>query len=211
MAELPLPPLVVNRKTGAEPFRVGSIPVDFNLLNFWQWSASDLVSNALRGRLAEYLVAQALGIADGVRSEWDAYDLRSLQGHTIEVKSAAYLQTWAQTALSAITFDIAPTRFWDAATNELATEVRRQADLYVFALLAHREKQTLDAMDLSQWEFYLLPTAILNARRAKQKQMSLSTLLRLDPVRCGFRDLGPSIERVAAALVNPAGQERAEE
>jgi hypothetical protein len=55
---------------------------------------------------------------------------------TIEVKSAAYLQTWAQKTLSVISFDIAPTWFWEATTNELATEARRQADLYGFALLA---------------------------------------------------------------------------
>ena len=165
MGEMRLPPLVVSRKTGAEVFRVGPSPLCFDLLSFWQWSASDLASNALRGRLAEFLVAHALGIADGVRAEWDAYDLRSRQGRTIEVKSAAYLQTWAQKALSAINFDIAPTRFWGAATNELASESRRQADLYVFALLAHRDKTTLDPMDLSQWEFYLLPTAVLDPVR----------------------------------------------
>jgi hypothetical protein len=96
MAEVLLPPLVVNRKTGAEPFRLGPTALGFDLLSFWQWSASDLVSNALRGRLAEFLVAQALGIADGIRAEWDAYDLRTRQGHTLEVKSAAYLQTWKQ-------------------------------------------------------------------------------------------------------------------
>jgi hypothetical protein len=158
MAEVLLPPLTVSRKSGAEPFRAGSTPLAFDLLSFWQWSASDLASNALRGRLAEFLVAQAWGIADGVRSEWDPYDLRSRQGHTIEVKSAAYLQTWAQKALSTIMFDIAPTRCWDAATNVLATDVRRQADLYVFALLAHQDKPTLDVMDLNQWQFHLLPS-----------------------------------------------------
>jgi hypothetical protein len=172
MAEVLLPPLIVNRKKGSEPFRVGQTVLGFDLLSFWQWSASDLVSNALRGRLAEFLVAQALGIADGMRAEWDAYDLRTHKGLTIEIKSAAYLQTWAQKALSAISFDIAPTRYWDAATNELATEPRRQAVLYVFALLAHRDKPTLDAMDLLQWEFYLLPKAILDIQMPKMKQLS---------------------------------------
>src|SRR5829696_10292349 len=115
MVDVLLPPLVVTRKTGCEAFRDGSAALGFDLLNFWQWSASDLMSHALRGRLAEFLVAQALGIADGVRAEWDAYDLRSPAGATIEVKSAAYLQTWAQKTLSVISFDIAPTRFWDSA------------------------------------------------------------------------------------------------
>ncbi len=200
MAEVLFPPLVITRKTGSEPFRVGSTVCGFDLLSFWQWSASDLSSNALRGRLAEFLVAQALGIADGLRIEWDAYDLRTRQGLTIEVKSAAYLQTWAQKAFSTICFDIAPTRFWEATTNILADEARRQADLYVFALLAHRNKPTFDVMDLSQWEFYVLPKAILDIRLPKQKQLALSALLRLEPVRSSFGELGPAIERVAKGL-----------
>ena len=200
MAEVLMPPLVVTRKTGSEPFRVGPAVLGFDLMSFWQWSASDLVSNALRGRLAEFLVAQALGIAEGVRAEWDAYDLRTHQGLTIEVKSAAYLQTWVQKTLSSISFDIAPTRFWEATTNVTATDMRRHADLYVFALLAHRDKLTLDAMDLSQWEFYLLRRDSLDVRLPKQKQLSLSTLLRLKPVQCSFGELGPAIERVAEGL-----------
>ena len=54
MAEVLLPPLVVTRKTGSEAFQLGSTALGFDLLSFWQWSASDLVSNALRGRLAEF-------------------------------------------------------------------------------------------------------------------------------------------------------------
>ncbi len=33
--------------------------------------------HTLRGRVAEFLVAQALGVAGGVRKEWDSFDLLS--------------------------------------------------------------------------------------------------------------------------------------
>jgi len=60
-------------------------------------SLSDLVSNATRGRLAEFIVAQALNVdTSGVRDEWAAYDLLTSSGIKVEVKSAAYLQSWAQ-------------------------------------------------------------------------------------------------------------------
>jgi hypothetical protein len=202
MSSNPFPQLTVARKTGSEQFRNGSQPLPFDLLSFWQWSASDLASNALRGRVAEFLVAQALGIADGVRAEWDAFDLRSRCGATIEVKSAAYLQTWAQKTISAISFDIAPTRFWDAATNVMASESLRQADLYVFALLGHRDKATLDPMDVSQWVFFVLPTAVLNTRLPAQKQIGLIGLRRLGLVECAFGQLRKSIEAVAQAARN---------
>jgi hypothetical protein len=81
------------RETGGEVFRRGKVKLPFDLLSFWKWSCSDLVSNATRGILAEYIVARALGLAkNGVRDEWAAYDLCTPEGIKIEVKSAAYLQ-----------------------------------------------------------------------------------------------------------------------
>jgi len=49
--------------------------LSFDLLDFWQWSASDLVGNTLRGVLAEYIVAQALAAAREIREGWAPYDL----------------------------------------------------------------------------------------------------------------------------------------
>lgn len=193
----PLPPLDVEPKSGAEPFHDSGERLGFDLLRFWRWSASDLASNALRGRLAEFLVAQALGVADGVRAEWDAYDLRTPGGVTVEVKSCAYLQTWAQSRPSAVSFGIGPTRAWDPRMNVMEDEARRQARVYVFALLAHRDKATLDPMDVAQWEFFVLPTAVLDAELPAQARMGLSTLLRLGPERCGFAELRAAVERAA--------------
>ncbi len=78
-------------KTGSEPFRNGDVLLSQTLLGFWRWAASDLVSNTLRGILAEYIVACALDLPQEVRVEWDAFDLKTAQGLKIEVKSAAYL------------------------------------------------------------------------------------------------------------------------
>jgi len=193
MAETALPRINVSRKTGTERFRLGNATREFDLLSFWQWSASDLASNALRGRLAEFLVAQALGLADGVRAEWDACDLVTADGLKIEVKSASYLQTWRQSRPSAISFSIRPTRSWSADTNRFDTESKRQADIYVFALLDHKDKATLDPMDLSQWTFFVLPASVLNARLPAQGQVSLSVLLTLQPVSCRFDTLRDAI------------------
>ncbi len=74
-SETGFPQLKVTSKTGDESFRHKGQPLDQTLLGFWRWSASDLVSNATRGILAEYIVANALGIVEGVRAEWDAFDL----------------------------------------------------------------------------------------------------------------------------------------
>ena len=157
----PLDQLPLARKTGDERLQVHGQPVSASVLTFWQWAASDLMSNAMRGRFAEYLVALALGVADGVRVEWDAYDLQTVSGVKVEVKSAAYLQRWHQRRPSVITFDIHPTLGWTAATNTYSPARKRQADVYVFALLAHRDKATLDPLNLDQWELYVLPTTVV--------------------------------------------------
>jgi hypothetical protein len=114
------------RKTGAEPFTEADAPLGFSVLDFWQWSSSNLVGNALRGLVAEFLVARAVGADGDIRSEWDSSDVTTATGLRIEVKSAAYLQSWAQRAESLISFDMRETLAWDAATNVFAPESERR-------------------------------------------------------------------------------------
>ncbi len=123
------------RRSGKERFVKDGKPLAFNLLDFWKWSASDLLGNTSRGVLAEYIVAQDMGIADDVASEWAPYDLRFLD-IKIEVKSGAYLQSWKQTEYSKIVFGIAPRRAWDSEINKMSDEVKRQSDVYVFCFIA---------------------------------------------------------------------------
>jgi hypothetical protein len=130
--------LDVMRRSGTERFRAGSKEVDFDLLSFWQWSCSDLLSNATRGIVAEFLVAQALEIADEVREEWAAYDLKTKEGITIEVKSAAYCQRWYQDKVSRISFVVPKTRAWDPATNRLSAEPARSTFLRCWLIRTSR-------------------------------------------------------------------------
>ena len=164
------------RKAGSELFYKGNHELDFNLLSFRRWSASDLVSNATRGVLAEFLVANAIGAADGIRDEWAPYDLDDPRGISIEVKSAAYIQSWKQERFSSILFNCPKTLAWDPETNRLGTEKRRQAKVYVFALLACQDQMALDPLDVSQWEFYVVPTVLLNRRERSQHSISLKSL-----------------------------------
>ena len=183
--------LDVKRRSGDEPFRDGQEPLGFDVLSFWRWSASDLMSNATRGVLAEYLVARATGASpDGVRDEWATHDLTTPAGVKIEVKSAAYIQSWQQARFSTISF-------LTRKTLSSGTVAVRHADVYVFALLAHQEQSTVDPLDLSQWEFYIVPTAVLDGRTRSQHSITLPSLRKLAaPV--GFRDLAAEVDRAAA-------------
>lgn len=191
----------IERRTGGERFVYqGEVLPHLSLIDFWQWSGSDLVSNAMRGVLAEYIVACDLGAADGVRTEWDAYDLRTKSDIKVEVKSAAYCQSWQQTKLSNICFGIAPTLGWDANTEIRATESVRQADVYVFCVLHHRDKATLDPLNLDQWDFYVLPARVLNEHCLIQKTITLSSLLRLNPKKVAYGEIGAGIDEVTSTV-----------
>ncbi len=187
--------LKITRKEGRDCFHINGKSLDFDLLSFWEWSASDLVSNATRGIVAEYIVAHALGIAEkGVRDEWAAYDLQTSSGIKIEVKSAAYVQSWDQKKLSPIVFLTPKTRAWDAETNTQSFESKRQADVYVFALLAHTCKETIDPMDIDHWCFYFLPTRVLNARTRSQHSITLNSLEGLCTGAVTYTELPNAVE-----------------
>ncbi|MCC6170321.1 MAG: hypothetical protein IT329_24095 [Caldilineaceae bacterium] len=190
--------LDVQRKNGHEAFHADGQDLGFSLLQFWQWSTSDLVSDITRGRLAEYIVAHALGVnTEGVRDDWAAFDLTTPSGIKIEVKSAAFVQSWRQTHLSSITFHVPRTRAWDPDTNLREEDVRRQAGVYVFALLFHTHKPTVDPLNIAQWRFYVVSTQVLNDRTRSQHSITLRSLEKL----CSYVEyaaLSAAVEAAAA-------------
>jgi hypothetical protein len=187
------PALQVTPKTGDENFIASGDRLNLKLLDFWKWSVSDLVSNATRGILAEFIVASALGCSGGVRNEWDAFDIL-FDGTKIEVKSAAYLQSWAHAKLSNITFTIRPTIAWNSQTNKFDLGARRQADVYIFCLLKHQNKETIDPMNLDQWKFYVLSAKLLDEKLPTQKTISLARLLKLKPIVARYEDLADCLK-----------------
>ena len=189
-----LGPKEISRKIGIEFFRSESEDTEFRLLEFWQWATSDLLTNTTRGILAEYIVATDLGVAGNVRNDWEPYDLTSKDGIKIEVKTSAYLQTWYQSKLSLISFDIKATIKWNPKTNRFEGKPKRQSDFYVFCLLHHKDKKTVDPLNLDQWTFYVLATSILNLKVPNQKSISLGKLLKLEPVKCQYGQIRKELE-----------------
>jgi hypothetical protein len=188
---IPLRPLQAEEKLTDSGQCIASI------LEFWQWAYSDLVSNATRGVLAEFIVARALGCTGPVRDAWDATDLLTPDRIKVEVKTSAYLQSWAHEKESRICFSIRPSRAWSAETNVFEAEVRRQADVYVFCLLDHRHKPTLNPLDLAQWKFFAVSAARLNDHLPTQKTVSLKTVKSLGE-ETTFGDLAAAVRKAHA-------------
>lgn len=88
--------------------------------------------------------------------EWDAYDVLTPEGVRVEVKSAGYLQAWAQRRLSRISFGSMKGRTWTPEDGESPTATLN-ADVYVFAIQTATRHEDYSALDVSQWEFYVVP------------------------------------------------------
>lgn len=132
---------------------------DATVSDFWRFAMSDLRMNNVRGYLAEFLVARAVG-ATHPRTEWDAFDVLTPDGVKVEVKSSAYLQVWDQRRLSQITFSGLRRRTWTPQAG-YAAEASFNADVYVFCLQAATSHEGYDPLDVAQWEFYVLPRRVL--------------------------------------------------
>ena len=190
--------------TGNEDFHgpEGSLP--FQLIDYWRWSGSMLADNTIRGMFAEFLVAAALGLHAKPRREWDECDVRTKSGTKIEVKSSAYYQTWKQTKPSTIDFRIAPGRSWNAETGEYREGSKRWADLYVFCVFTGRNSR--ECLDVSKWDFYVIPTGILDREVPRQKTIGLNSLKRLlrreCTHECSFQDLEKVILEIEKEIKN---------
>jgi hypothetical protein len=167
-------------KTGSEALTFEGDETKYSLLNFWQWSVSDILSNATRGRFAEFIVGTAIDLdLNQLRDEWDAYDLITKSGIKIEIKSASYIQSWRQFDYSIICFSIRPSKHRDSENVMSRGESKRHADLYVFCLLKHKEQETIDPLKLEQWDFFVVPTYKLDNYTRSKSSITLNSLLRI--------------------------------
>lgn len=193
---------------GDEHIMFDGMPTGLLLQDFWAWNSSDLLNNTIRGAYCEFIVSSALGIdLAGVNEDWGAYDIEFPceweQGDAvhdiirIEVKSSAYLQAWEQSRLSSVQFSIRPTRAWDPI-HGYDSCVKRQSDVYVFCLYTVTNRQEADPLVLDGWDFYVVPTARLDALCGPQKTLSLKKLISLSPIKADYSTLR---EAVMASLM----------
>ncbi len=200
--------LKVKPLTGSESFFQKGESVELRVSDFWRWAYSNLVANNLRGYLAEFLVGSDLGVISQLPIEWSDHDLLTKTGIKVEVKSAAYLQSWNQSKRSSISFGIAPARSFNSVTgrrNEIPT---RSADVYVFCLLAHKDKSTLDPTNLEQWQFYVLATRKIDAELGNQETLSLNLLLKLQPIQCVYGEISRTIDELTKESSDAVGLSR---
>ena len=166
--------------------------------DFWQWGYSDILSNRNRSIFAEYMVGAALGVLDKPRVEWDTVDFR-YGGTKIEVKSFAYCQSWSQNKPSPIRFSIKKALAWDPDRGAYEPSAARNADVYVFCLHAEQDKLKADVLDVDTWDFYTVPTSVLNRDFTEKKGISLSAIQPLG-IRSKWRELKTAVDKIVTEI-----------
>lgn len=174
---LNLPSVKATPKSGEENLTFNGENIGYKLINFWQWSTSNILSNATRGKFAEFMVGTAIELdSNTIRDEWSAYDLESKEGVKIEVKSASYIQSWKQKNYSNISFSIKPSKHWDPEIGILRGSEKRHADVYVFCLLKNKDQKNIDPVKLEQWSFFVLPTYRIDGYKRSQRSITINSL-----------------------------------
>ncbi|MDE0112076.1 MAG: hypothetical protein OXN84_07320 [Albidovulum sp.] len=75
-------------------------------------------------------------------------------------------------------------------------EPRRWADIYVLCLEKETDPDSINPLDLSQWEYFVIPASRLDNEFPDRKTVSVDRLLREGFRPVGFDRLHSKIERV---------------
>lgn len=186
---------------GNEQLSVGSHTINLTVNDFWRWAYSDLNDSICRSALAKFIVATSLEIPDlshGIsRTLKRPYDLLSKDGYRIKVKSAAYNEAADQEHPDCISFGISSTEL-SGGIKEAGSASNWNSDVFVFCVYkAVTRDQT--PLNLDLWDFYVLPTKVLNEKKTIQKTITFPTLIRLDPMWCDYYGIGDAIQKVMTA------------
>ncbi len=184
--------------TGSESFRRSAEPAGLTLLDFWRWSESDLLNSLTRTRLAEFIVATALGAhAVGPRDERSALELVTEDGVEVRVRSGSFLKSFHQKDFSKVAF-IPQVRSSHSRAGS-ARPASCRVLVHVFALLDHVERGTVDPLDLDQWRFFVPPTSKLEALLTEQHAITVPTLDQLSRGSVSYQDLRAAVRNAVGS------------
>ncbi len=160
-----------NLLTGKEKFIFKSVPTELNMLELWQWKYSDIYD--IQNVIAEYIIEKALGIERSQNvGSWTLFDIE-YRSKRIEVKETAYYHSWQEpgdkiSMQRAFGVTKAYSKYKDATSS-----FERQNDIYVFCLNVGFTREESNPLDLDNWEFYIVPTNIINKECGNNKTISL--------------------------------------
>ncbi|QZP07220.1 hypothetical protein [Caenibius sp. WL] len=185
-----------SQQVGTPAFGIGDVIAKVSQAAF----GSALVTNVLRGQVAEAIVALALEPEwNWCSADYSGWDFERPDGLRLEVKQSAARQSWSTGKPSKPIFDVAArTGHWESGTQWIA-QVGRPAHIYIFAHHGIYADHA-DHRDPAQWAFYVVATRDL----PDLKQAALSTISRFTtpvPVTA----LADKVRVTASQITNEGG------
>jgi hypothetical protein len=115
-------------------------------------------------------------------------------GFKVEVKSAAYLQTWKQSRCSTISFGGCANQIIQRHNRQEERSLSAARILYVFCLLAQR--QINGSLEHGSMAVLCAGNRRMDAALGAQESLSLSRLMKLGPIQCTYGGISvPSTRR----------------
>lgn len=193
-----------NKFTGDEVFRNEDMPLNFNLLDFWSWYASDLLNHSVRGAIAEYIVGKALETGN-TKAGWSSCDIK-YKNKRIEVKSCASIGAKNGKLTSRIVFNVKKQlcckpediELGYCSENELWKTSCRHSDIYIFCHFKEQDADKANPLCLEQWEFYILPTKVLDDNIGDKQTIRIPQILELGGMRCAWEQLKQRVDALVS-------------
>ena len=148
---------------------------DITIKDYWQWTYSDLIISENRSSFGLFLIAQALELTKIPRINWGEVDLR-YKRKKVSVKINSRIQGWKQSKSKRIVFEIPKKKGWHAKKPDSLTFRNREADLFIFGLHTEKQVKKANLLDLSQWEFYVVSTTVLDLNYPSKNKIGIRQL-----------------------------------
>ena len=181
---------------GKEMFIFDGEAVGFDFLDFWRFHYSNIYD--LQDKIAEFVVSKALGIDNAHNDQyWTLWDI-SYRNKRIEIKETSYYHSFNEEGKVSRqrVFGITKANGSYDPTNSGNNDFCRQNDIYVFCLNTGDTRETSNPLNLNNWEFYVVPTALINEKCGDNKTISLGRIKSLGVATCAYNRLKSEIDKI---------------
>ena len=170
--------------TGKENFELNGKPLGFDMLDFWKFEFSNIYD--MQDEISEFIVAKALGIDVPYNKEmWTLYDV-SYRDARIEVKETSYYHPWNKDGNVSNQRSFGITKANSSYEHpDQPNRFERQNDIYIFCVVNGETRETSNPLVLDNWDFYIVPTYVINEKCKNNKTISLNRIINLgyNPIR----------------------------
>lgn len=163
---------------GNEKFILNNNKLDFGILDFWIYKYSNIYN--MQEVIAEFIVEKALNIEKSYNTDyWTLFDIL-YRNCRIEIKETSYYHPWNENGKvsNQRSFGITKANS-NYENNGSENKFERQNDIYVFCLNTGTTKESSNPMNLNNWEFYIVPTSVINEKCSNNKTISLNKVRQL--------------------------------